>query len=179
MLPAVILLICFPLSSKASSYDLTIYKTADNSVMGVKEDKLGLDITGYMFIGEGNTEGLYFRIGVQTPFDTILGYLNLFNDYISKNENELVSKETENTISEKENFIDDGSFSVNTPPTLTDTLIPPLENTIDSPLVDMAGTGESTINQDNDFEIVEENTNLFDNLIKSDSLLDTEFDKDS
>ena len=74
--------------------------------MGVKEDKLGLDITGYMFIGEGNTEGLYFRIGVQTPFDTILGYLNLFNDYISKNENELVSKETENTISEKENFID-------------------------------------------------------------------------
>ena len=106
MLPAVILLICFPLSSKASSYDLTIYKTADNSVMGVKEDKLGLDITGYMFIGEGNTEGLYFRIGVQTPFDTILGYLNLFNDYISKNENELVSKETENTISEKEDTTD-------------------------------------------------------------------------
>ena len=181
LLPAVILLICFPLSSKASSYDLTIYKTADNSVMGVKEDKLGLDITGYMFIGEGNTEGLYFRIGVQTPFDTILGYLNLFNDDISKNESEdeLDSKETENTISEKENFIDDGSFSVNTPPTLTDTLIPPLENTIDSPLVDMAGTGESTINQDNDFEIVEENTNLFDTLIKSDSLLDTDFDKDS
>ena len=67
--------------------------------MGVKEDKLGLDITGYMFIGEGNTEGLYFRIGVQTPFDTILGYLNLFNDDISKNENESSSPVFNNKIS--------------------------------------------------------------------------------
>ena len=83
LLLAVILLIYFPLSSKASSYDLTIYKTADNSVMGVKEDKLGLDITGYMFIGEDSTEGLYFRVGVQTPFDTILGYLNLFKNDVS------------------------------------------------------------------------------------------------
>ena len=55
------------LPSKAHAYDLTIYKTADNSVMGVKEDKLGLDMTGYMFLGEGTKEGLYFRIGIQTP----------------------------------------------------------------------------------------------------------------
>ena len=67
----------FPLlSAEGSKYDFTIYETADNSVMGVKGDKLGLDVTGYGFIGQSK-KGFYIRLGLQTPFDTILGYLNL------------------------------------------------------------------------------------------------------
>ena len=70
-------------SSGKAPYDFTLYKTADNSVMGVKGDKLGLDITGYGFLGSSNKRGVYFRIGLQTPFDTILGYLNSIPDRLS------------------------------------------------------------------------------------------------
>ena len=91
-----LLLLLFSLEANDSPYDLTIYPTADNSVMGVLGDKLGLDMTGYMFIGEGTERGLYFRVGVQTPFDTILGYLNLFNNEIST-QNKTNSEETKET----------------------------------------------------------------------------------
>ena len=93
-----LLFLLFSLEANDSPYDLTIYPTADNSVMGVLGDKLGLDMTGYMFIGEGTERGLYFRVGVQTPFDTILGYLNLFNNEISTQDktDSKENKETEN-----------------------------------------------------------------------------------
>ena len=92
-----LLFLLFSLEANDSPYDLTIYPTADNSVMGVLGDKLGLDMTGYMFIGEGTERGLYFRVGVQTPFDTILGYLNLFNNEIST-QNKTNSEEPMKTL---------------------------------------------------------------------------------
>ena len=177
LLLAVILLIIFPLSSKASSYDLTIYKTADNSVMGVKEDKLGLDITGYMFIGEGATEGLYFRIGVQTPFDTILGYLNLFNDDVSANGNKDNTKtsEKENAISKEDNVIDNGTFQDNTLTSLPDTLTSSLDNPIKAPIIDVndstiidtANNATIDISEINESALNKESDNMIGTIIKS------------
>ena len=64
--------------------------------MGVKGDKLGLDVTGYGFIGQSK-KGFYIRLGLQTPFDTILGYLNLLPEEsptATDNENKEEEKET-------------------------------------------------------------------------------------
>lgn len=136
---AFLLLIQTTLFVNAAAYDLTIYRTVDNSVMGVKENKLGLDITGYMFVGESAQNGLYFRLGVQTPFDTILGYLNLFNEKLDaqeKIENTDIKeegkknedKEVESTIKDSNNTIPDSSLS------LDETSVPPIE---DLPLPDI------------------------------------------
>ena len=201
LLLAVILLIYFPLSSKASSYDLTIYKTADNSVMGVKEDKLGLDITGYMFIGEGSTEGLYFRVGVQTPFDTILGYLNLFKNDVSTsgNKDNTGSSEKDNEISKEETVLDDAALSDDTLTPLPDTLTPSLDDSVESvivdskdspiinttespifdmnnsPIIDITGKDGSTSDQESN---IKKDTTLeapiLDNLTKNDSPLNKE-----
>lgn len=206
LLLAVILLIYFPLSSKASSYDLTIYKTADNSVMGVKEDKLGLDITGYMFIGEDSTEGLYFRVGVQTPFDTILGYLNLFKNDVSTSgdKDNTGSSEKENEINKEETVLDDAALSDDTltslPDTLTSSLANPIESVIidtsespiinipespiidknNSPIIDITGKDESTSDQESN---IKKDTTLeapiLDNLTKNDSPLNQEMMKDT
>ena len=156
LLLAVILLIYFPLSSKASSYDLTIYKTADNSVMGVKEDKLGLDITGYMFIGEDSTEGLYFRVGVQTPFDTILGYLNLFKNDVSTSgdKDNTGSSEKENEINKEETVLDDAALSDDTLTSLPDTLTSSIANPIESVIID---TSESPIIKIPESPIIDKN----------------------
>lgn len=97
---SILIILCsllFPLlSAEGSKYDFTIYETADNSVMGVKGDKLGLDVTGYGFIGQSK-KGFYIRLGLQTPFDTILGYLNLLPEEsptATDSENKEEEKET-------------------------------------------------------------------------------------
>ena len=140
-----LLFLLFSLEANDSPYDLTIYPTADNSVMGVLGDKLGLDMTGYMFIGEGTERGLYFRVGVQTPFDTILGYLNLFNNEIST-QNKTNSEETKET--------EGGKSEENIPPALEEELSPsvsdnpslPPENTIVLPGDTLPDMGNLDIN---------------------------------
>lgn len=146
----------FSLFAARSSYDFTIYKTADNSVMGVSGDKLGLDVTGYFFFGSNSTNGGYFRFGVQTPFDTILGYLNLLDEKgISKKEEEEISDNKEqippvdndmgeDTIFPPENTGESGndfpldSIDIPTinPPSLDDPTLNPIEENILPPSLD-------------------------------------------
>ena len=137
---SVILALAFVSAGDKASYDFTIYKTADNSVMGVKGDKLGLDLTGYGFVGTNNNNGIYFRIGLQTPFDTILGYLNIFPNKVSqadKEENPAPDndKEMEENVTNANDATEltSPSFSENTvslssPPSLDSDIIPPLSN---------------------------------------------------
>ncbi|MCI7606125.1 MAG: hypothetical protein MSS69_05155 [Spirochaetales bacterium] len=162
------------LPSKAHAYDLTIYKTADNSVMGVKEDKLGLDMTGYMFLGEGTKEGLYFRIGIQTPFDTILGYLTILEKGFSTEENTNSGNELENEALQE--TIGNGADIVlpDTIPSITDDntpsfdegmFIPDLDNSSSSIIENVTPPLNNTIltpDSDNSSSIIEEVIPSFD-----------------
>ena len=137
-----LLFLLFSLEANDSPYDLTIYPTADNSVMGVLGDKLGLDMTGYMFIGEGTERGLYFRVGVQTPFDTILGYLNLFNNEIST-QDKTDSKENKETENRNDPPALDGE---ELSPSVSDNPSLPPENTIVLPGDTLPDMGNLDIN---------------------------------
>ncbi len=58
----------FPLPS----YDFTFYATADETLTSFTKENVGIDITGYGFVGSSSARGIYIRIGIQTPFDTLL-----------------------------------------------------------------------------------------------------------
>ncbi len=58
----------FPLPS----YDFTFYTTADETLTSFTKENVGIDITGYGFVGSSSARGIYIRIGIQTPFDTLL-----------------------------------------------------------------------------------------------------------
>ena len=58
----------FPLPS----YDFTFYTTADETLTSFTKENVGIDITGYGFVGRSSARGIYIRIGIQTPFDTLL-----------------------------------------------------------------------------------------------------------
>ncbi len=72
-----VLIFCILLSLSLSaallpSYDFTFYATADGTLTSFTKENVGIDITGYGFVGSRSTRGIYIRIGVQTPFDTLL-----------------------------------------------------------------------------------------------------------
>lgn len=54
------------------SYDFTFFKTSDETLTSLTKEDVGIDITGYGFIGTQSKNGIYMRIGIQTPFDTLL-----------------------------------------------------------------------------------------------------------
>ena len=160
LLLVTILLAQLSLVAKASNYDLTIYKTADNSVMGVKEDKLGLDMTGYMFLGQESEKGLYFRVGVQTPFDTILGYLNLLEKEMSiaENKGNESNKESENQKEIpgiEDTITNDNSIPQDTLPSLDDSFSPSL--------------GDETILENEDIPLFNESSLIPENPLDNDT----------
>ena len=73
----IVLLILSSVSLGASvfplpSYDFTFYTTADETLTSFTKEKVGIDITGYGFVGRNSARGIYIRIGIQTPFETLL-----------------------------------------------------------------------------------------------------------
>ena len=63
-----------PLSLYAAvlpGYDFTFFKTITDSLMAADSEKLGIDLTGYGFIGSTITSGIYLRFGIQSPYTTI------------------------------------------------------------------------------------------------------------
>lgn len=58
----------FPLPS----YDFTFYTTADETLTSFTKENVGIDITGYGFVGRNSARGIYIRIGIQTPFETLV-----------------------------------------------------------------------------------------------------------
>ena len=54
-----------------SNYDFTFYKTVSESLAIQDSSSLGLDYTGFGFIGESRTNGLFVRLGFQVPYSTL------------------------------------------------------------------------------------------------------------
>lgn len=54
-------------------YDFTFFETvSSDSLMSLEGDYLGLDYTGYGFIGEEARTGIYLRIGIQAPYSSLI-----------------------------------------------------------------------------------------------------------
>ncbi|MDY5931311.1 MAG: hypothetical protein SPJ34_04690 [Candidatus Ornithospirochaeta sp.] len=69
-----IIMLFLPLSLYAAvlpGYDFTFFKTITDSLMAADSEKLGIDLTGYGFIGSTITSGIYLRFGIQSPYTTI------------------------------------------------------------------------------------------------------------
>ena len=62
---------CLFCASVFSDYDFTFYKTVSQSLAIMDSSTFGLDYTGFGFIGNSRTNGLFVRIGLQAPLATI------------------------------------------------------------------------------------------------------------
>lgn len=56
------------------TYDLTFYKTIQDSIAIINGERFGFDYSGYGYLGQNVTSGIYLRIGIQTPYQTILDF---------------------------------------------------------------------------------------------------------
>ncbi len=54
-----------------SGYDFTFFKSVSNSIAVMDSEKVGLDYTGYGFLGD-MTSGIFLRLGLQSPYTTLL-----------------------------------------------------------------------------------------------------------
>ncbi len=83
LLPVLILMSLLLLPSYALSfpaYDFTFYKTTDETLTSFNRNNVGIDVTGYGFVGEEATTGIYLRIGIQTPLKTLI---KMKDDFLS------------------------------------------------------------------------------------------------
>lgn len=55
-----------------SGYDFTFFPTVSDSLMSTEGDNLGVDYTGYGFIGQESKTGIYLRIGLQAPYSSLI-----------------------------------------------------------------------------------------------------------
>ena len=58
-----------------STYDFTFYKSIQDSIAIANGERFGFDYSGYGYLGKEMTSGIYLRIGIQTPYKTILDML--------------------------------------------------------------------------------------------------------
>ncbi len=90
------LLSFFIMADAFPSYDFTFYESKDNSLTSLNKENIGIDITGYGFMGKTTTKGLYLRIGIQTPFSTLIqlrdSIINDINERNSEKESESYNK---------------------------------------------------------------------------------------
>ena len=66
-----ILLILMPICLSAAlfpDYDFTFFKSIEDTLAVLNNERFGFDYSGYGFIGENMTSGIYIRIGVQMPY---------------------------------------------------------------------------------------------------------------
>lgn len=54
------------------AYDFTFFKTTDETLTSFNRNNVGIDITGYGFVGKEASSGIYLRIGIQTPLKTLI-----------------------------------------------------------------------------------------------------------
>ena len=70
------ILILIPLALMANDtlkgYDFTFYKTVSESLGIANKEKFGFDYTGFGFLGEKSTSGVFVRFGLQTPYLSII-----------------------------------------------------------------------------------------------------------
>ena len=52
-------------------YDITFFRTITDSLMVNDDKRFGIDYTGYGFVGEEMTTGVYMRIGLQAPYSSL------------------------------------------------------------------------------------------------------------
>lgn len=106
-----------------SDYDFTFYKTISQTLTSFDSNKIGLDYTGFGFIGKQANTGLFIRFGFQTPFSFIKQLENRFK-FFKEEENNLqnneinpigqdVNMENQNTeLEEKKEEINTQQFSL-------------------------------------------------------------------
>ncbi len=99
-------------------YDFTFYRTSDETLTAFNSDDLGIDVTGYGFIGTESERGIYLRIGIQTPLSTLI---KLRDDFFSS------GTETETTTTENNSY----TLPIETTPSpvTTEPSIAPIEET--------------------------------------------------
>ena len=68
-----IFIIAIPIYSGVfPAYDFTLYKTVQDSIAIINGERFGFDFSGYGYLGDSMTSGIYLRLGIQTPYKTIL-----------------------------------------------------------------------------------------------------------
>lgn len=109
----IILIIIATLSLNAEEfekYDFTFYKTVDDSVAIMNEERFGIDYTGYGFLGSNMTTGLYIRFGIQTPYSTLISIFDRQKENSSDKEtNPILPDEPEPTMPDPNPDIDTNS----------------------------------------------------------------------
>ncbi len=61
-------------------YDFTFYNSVQNSIATINEERFGIDYSGYGYLGDHMTMGIYLRFGIQTPYKTILDIIGELYD---------------------------------------------------------------------------------------------------
>lgn len=109
-------------------YDFTFYTTKDETLTAFNRDDLGIDVTGYGFIGAGAKHGIYLRIGIQTPLKTLL---QLTDELLSRLQGGSAAESSGTSTPEEDN-----SSSDSTSPADTSTTTPPVDTSTPAPAVD-------------------------------------------
>lgn len=85
-------------ASPFPSYDFTFYGTSDETLSSFTKENVGIDITGYGFIGTTSEMGIYLRFGIQTPVLTLIKIKDdMFSKKDNKTEESVIKKDTKDT----------------------------------------------------------------------------------
>ena len=128
-------------ASPFPSYDFTFYGTSDETLSSFTKENVGIDITGYGFIGTTSEMGIYLRFGIQTPVLTLIKIKDdMFSKKDDKTEESVIKKDTKDTtnfttsvtptVEQKEENISTSNKRAIDPSTLSIRKKP--ENSIDS-----------------------------------------------
>lgn len=128
-------------ASPFPSYDFTFYGTSDETLSSFTKENVGIDITGYGFIGTTSEMGIYLRFGIQTPVLTLIKIKDdMFSKKDDKTDGSVIKKDTNNsastltpTIEPKEENLTDNKRAIR-PSTLSTNK--KSESSIDSSVVD-------------------------------------------
>ncbi len=67
-----LILLLAPIAINASAlfpgYDFTFFKSIEDTLAVMNNERFGFDYSGYGYVGENMTTGVYLRIGVQMPY---------------------------------------------------------------------------------------------------------------
>ncbi len=105
LLSTILLLIIASTLSAASffsDYDFTFYKTIYNSLTGDKS-ALALDYTGFGFMGQKSSNGLFVRIGMKAPYSTLANLIPKKTESDSSTATEITSPTDVSTDSNRSN----------------------------------------------------------------------------
>lgn len=172
----IITLSSFSFAYSLPKYDFTFYKTSDETLSSMTKEKIGIDITGYGFLGGNSNRGIYIRLGIQTPLETLLTLKdNLFKEEEKKEENgesEISNSDgnysntlNDDDITQDSTLIEDKtslSEATSTPPVLSSSLDSPLEdseeisdtpNKIDTPQVELKQENQIEAKEKKDSDI--------------------------